>query len=530
MKLLQNYSLLFILLFSSLVYVPFLFGYFQQDEWYAFGKLIFDSRLSIPHQIVNYFSFNRGHYVPLHHLVFFILFSLFKLHYFYWALFSLLWHLINVSLVFKVSKLLTKDKTVAVVTSIFFALSASTVQATTWVGANVNTHGATTFGLLSMYYFIEYFNKTKQKNLNLSLLFLFISLLFKEITIALFALYTIILLRQKKPWKSVFVSGFLYTIFRSVMVLHSSSAEEIVTESQSITQTMINALLYPIHVISQTVIPQEFYKDIGYYIASKLPWTFYLKGKTDYDLFVQNYILLLVSFLIVVTITVLVIRTRSKLLGVFLMFIILNSFIFVLSPERTGNIVLVDSRNLYFCNIGTSLLLAALVMKIHRLMLRRVVIVLIVVMNSFYLLTHVLDVRETGIIRQEIVTKLLDAYNGSQNTVYFATSDSTYYGLSPDEPILPFQSGLGHVLMVNVALQESLSPLFFAERFLWDITSQGYEIHEGRGFGYYRDKAQLQSAVDMYSIKPEEIIAFKWQSSLSSLQESKEIVSDIYDK
>jgi hypothetical protein len=102
----------------------------------------------------------------------------------------------------------------------------------------------------------------------------------------------------------------------------------------------------------------------------------------------------------------------------------------------------------------------------------------------------------------------------------------SYYGLPSEEKMLPFQSGLGQTLLVWYHDQENYPNEFYQNRFLWEITDQGYQEVGDRGFGYFRDKDLLRQAIAQYNLVPESLVAFSWNSQTEELKDVTVLVRE----
>ena len=92
------------------------------------------------------------------------------------------------------------------------------------------------------------------------------------------------------------------------------------------------------------------------------------------------------------------------------------------------------------------------------------------------------------------------------------------------DKIPPFQSGFGQTLLASYWKQEQYPKEFYENRFLWDITSQGYKEVNNTGFGYYRDFSALKLAISQNKISAQSVIAFSYSSRDKRLQDISEEV------
>src|SRR3989344_4923762 len=169
-----------LLIITTFVYLPIYQVFFQHEEWAAFGNFLSGQNLHPLSPAV-------AHYVPLTLIMVRTYFNLFSLDSTKYATVSLVSHLMVSILVYKLTRYLFTHKILALISSLFFALNASSHQATTWLVADVNTHMSTLFTLISMT--LVFNRKTRW----LTPLILIISLLFKETSIGIFVFIPIML-------------------------------------------------------------------------------------------------------------------------------------------------------------------------------------------------------------------------------------------------------------------------------------------------------------------------------------------------
>ena len=186
---------------------------------------------------------------------------------------------------------------------------------------------------------------------------------------------------------------------------------------------------------------------------------------------------------------------------------------------RAGYFSLVEGRHLYLLGIGSSLIWAILLRK--RSVFVYLFLFVFIVLNLFRIRKDVQKQIDLGTLRKSILKQIYDGYSQlPEKVVFYAESDLAYYGLAPEEKILPFQSGLGQTLMVwYYGRGEKLPACFFPpeDDFLYAIAEQGYRECQGRGFGFFRDFSELKKAVLENKLLAESVIAFSFSSQNNSL-------------
>ncbi len=536
MKLLNTRSIRFVVLFLVLIaYLPTLGAYFQQDEWIAFGNALARGNFSL----LNLFSFsfapNVGHYVPFHHILFGLLFKLFGLSFTKWMILSICWHLVTTYVVGLLLFKLLKNNLGATLGMLLFGLSGAAHQATTWVVADINTHGSTFFGLLAILSFIVSLDSVKKQKslLALSMGFVVVSLLFKETTIGLFASIPAIylLLNKKTNLGAVFtksrmwiLGGVLYVLARVLMFMLPGAREtaSVVTATQSIGTIIYNLVTFPAKALSQSLIPFEVWLPIGKKIGRFPAKLMGIELNTSrYDLFVQSQLLeitFITIFIGAVMIAIYLHRkfenyyTRLALFAIY--FVCANSVIFAFSPERSGVITFIDSRNLYLTLFGSILFIFSLLELINRKRLKLIAtltLLALIILNSIVLFSVIKSSVAVGQVRRSILERVDTVIPPSDRVAIYIKSDSSYYGLPGEKQIVPFQSGFGQTLLVYLHDRYNFPPEFYADYFLWPIYSEGYINNEKSSFGFFNQYQSLSTLVKN-GFPLEKIYALQWYS------------------
>ena len=520
------------------VYFPAFRTFFQQDEWNGFGGVYTVNGRSLVSLVTTSFTPNIGHYVPFSKIAFESLFFLFGLNFHSWFLVSLSWHLGIVVILYLLAQRLFKNDYLSLVASLLFAISASGDQATLWTVTDINTHGATFFALLSLIYFFDYVKNTKRyKNLVLQILFLFISLGFKEIAIGFFLLYpfSYFIFAKKKDFSKIKYSsimlllGLLYIGSRVLMYLFpNTSGAPVVFESQPLSVFIYNLITFPFKALSQTIVPPNIFLLVGKIIPDILIKHLGLsRGTMGYDIFIEKVVLealFIIVFALIIGGIITLYKKRSvnfKIIFFAFLFIVLNSLIYAFSPARAGIITFIDSRNLYFITIGMSLLITALVKIIYRKirLLSYLIISVLFVLNICWLRMDLGYQEKVGSVRKNILTQIKKDYpNLPPKTIFYTESDSSFYGLAESERIMPFQSGFGQTLLVWYQEREKFPKEFFINNYLWGIKNQEYKVIENRGFGYFRDFDKLVQTVGKEGVSVGSIIAFRYDSEQQVLE------------
>ncbi len=546
----KHLVILSILLFLVAVYyLPLTKAYFQQDEWLAFGNYYGLASHSVISLLKNSFAANIGHYIPLYYLSFYGLVSIIQTNFVIWQVLSIIWHLaITVSVYILLKRLFLNNK-LALLGTALFGFSGSAHQATSWVIADTNTHGATLLGIISLIFAgMAAGKRNEKKYIVLSIVMFITSLLFKETTIALFVCSPILFLLMKfdsfnKSLKAILVpwsvAGAGYISLRALMFLlpHAKTTASVATQSQTIWEIALNMITFPSKALAQSLIPSKWWLRFSESILGRL----HITGGNDVHTtgfveFVSGFLgAFFVTVFIVAIIFVVFAWLRNandknvRLMVFSIVFVSLNSFIIAFSPERTGIITFIDSRNLYFLLVGAIVFLLAFIQYFNLFEVKKKTLYLsfvcIFLLNISAGLFDFRDLITIGRTRAQILTELSKQIPQlSEKQVIFLESDASYYGLPQSEPIPPFQSGFGQTLLIVLSKRGAFPSSFYSQNFLWGITSQGYREQDGRGFGFYRKYNDLLSDLKQYNISPEKVVSFRWRSNTEALTNQTEIV------
>ncbi|MBX4205641.1 hypothetical protein KW795_00415 [Candidatus Microgenomates bacterium] len=533
-------SLVIIAFFAVFAYLPTLNAFYQQDEWLAFDRLFILQSTSFIGKMVNIFSPTGGHYTPLNLVLLFGEFSLFGISYKGYILASILWHVIVSLLFFKLALLITKNKLNAFLIAVTFAVFASTFQATGWVMADLGTHFSTIFSLISLIFLFTFFETKRDKHFYFSIVILFFSLFFKEISIGIFILIplAIFLFLPKAKSKNnikyylipiITLGTFLLLRFTLGKINAASLPTPAITQSQS-TSFMYNAATIPVKSFVQSIFPVQLLIKVSRLVSAHIISIFrpdiYI-GTWQFDVFAEFDVLEILSFIffsILVLILILKLKNKwnnyeSKVIIFSFLFAIINAAVFVLSPERSGRISVIDSRNLYLVSVGSIIFIVTFIESFLKNKQRLFVFIISVVIlfNFISLRQQLNDFVEIGKFRMEILNSIKDTYpNLPEKVIFYTESDRSYYALPSDEKILPFQSGLGQTLLVWYKDQENWPSEFYQNRFLWEIKDQGYKEASGRGYGYFRNWELLKRSIHEYNLSADSVFAFKWDSKTNS--------------
>ena len=555
-------GVVFFLLISA-IYWDLPKTFFQQDEWSAFGNYIFSEGIGGFWKVMfDSVGVNASvHLVPLTVLSFFLQFKLFQFNFFPYAVLSIIGHASITLLFFYLTFLVTKNKIISFSATLIFGLGSISSQSVTWIAASVITQPAAFFSLLSMIFFFHYTQSKKSKYMVYSLLAIIIGLFFKESIFFLFFFLPIVGFIYKKKDRSRWImkntllplSIFFvaYVLLRIVLFVAYSTHFQVVSPievSMRIPEYIARVFLLPFRVIPQSLIPMQFLLFLsGRIIGLLYPFTFDSGGSTN-PYIVESIGLDMVCLIIGIFIVIFTYISYKNFLkskdlylskGVLFSFwlLVFSSLPFVLIPGKAGFVSIIEPRNLYISTMGSSMLLSILLYGIAKKIFTKsklrncfVFVLIIPILFAHYklingsLTTLIVD----SSIRKSIIASIQERYPELPNrAIFYFESDRSYYGLA--DKILPFQSGLGEILLVVYKIKGQDIPIcFFEDQRFYDLLYQGYEECGGRGFGYFRNKDLLTKEVSDKKIEPKDIIAFQFLSFDNSLKEiSREVQAEL---
>ncbi|MBI3397347.1 hypothetical protein HY045_02625 [Candidatus Woesebacteria bacterium] len=523
-----------------LLYKQILNGYFQQDEWYGFGYIISNRHLGVWEILKLYFSPNIGHYNPLANIIQHYLYILWGTNYNNYAFLSMFLHVLTVIGVFILAKIIfTGNSLKAFFCSLVFGLFASSYQGTAWVVVSIATQASSLLGIISSIFFINFLKRGRSSSLIVSLLVLITSLLFKEITIGIFPLYVVLYFISRKTIKNalnkslfiILLFGACYLFFRvSMLYFPNTARSSLVTQTQSPGNILYNFSTMPAKSIFQVYVPSNYTKQASLILARVFPEEITgIPGSPEFEKFSVEKLMeisnILAGLAMIAIGFVLIYKAKGseyKFITFFgLGWVILNSLIYSFAPESSRPIFAIDSRNLYFVAVGAAILLANLLtlnFQKKGAFIGIFIALIYLGFNALSLNTTLDSFTRVGAVRKTILDNIIRLYPTlPPRAVIFTKSDSTYYGLPAGESILPFQSGLGQALLIVYSQQDELPHEFYPGDYLWDIKSQGYQEHDLRGFGYFREESRLKDTIKKYRLPVSGVFAFTWEGKTNEL-------------
>ena len=530
-----------------------LLSYFQQDEWHTFGM--------IQSYGLEYVTSGKPIWTSLlsdrigARFLMYVLFGVFSTNPIPYGLFSLLIHFLNAFLLFRFVSKVTSNQTIGVISAAFFLMNSASDQAYSWFGTMAGSAISITFILLSLIFYYSFLTKRRYSYNLLSIMFLWTSFLFKEVGYFIFVSYPILWLiyTKNKSLKSfvknnllLFIYGAVMTVFfiQSVLFIPGVRANYIMPQASGFIKVINHLVLYPLEGISQIFLPPPFIFNLSRYFASLVDKS--LQPDTPpFDLFyttiMAEYVSIGISIAIILFLIVVyknfIRKTKEKIRLFFLssVFFFLFSFLPYIVIDKFD--AYLDSRYYYSTLIGASIILGVLIYSLLQFVKsnkgRKLAIFLFAVLFFYHSITLMNSLYRQFIISRERISMIDQIKNIapvlSKKTVFFIRGNSPgYYGIP--ELKVPFQSGLGQVLMTIYSSENPSYTMFFKEEtfwktadggFLYDTLAQGYKEANGVGFGYYYDQKTLKEGLSKKLFNKESVISLFYNSDEKTVKKQE---------
>lgn len=520
-------SLLLLVIVVLVIFYQLPQGYFEQDEWHSFGHYLYLQSLPPVDFISHAFPGGKlGHFTPLALITKMSLFNIFGLQAQYFFLISILWHAVIVVVVYYLFYLLFQQKLLALFGALFFAVNSSHYQAVTWLGTFEGTEGATLMGTLSLLTMIVYQKTSQIKYYRLTLVLLFLGLLFKEIALTYALVVAGLIILRPLPISRLkllaqlvlVVGGYLILRFLVAFVSVANQPGPINAGGSNLFDLVIyNLVVIPPKLIIQILLPPGILVTITQLLASKINMLLEWLGIFE-TVSSSSAAIILAGSLILVVASISLWRNQQGRLQIYPLIlgglIVIATAVPLLLLKQFSQ--LLDSRYLYPATLGIGLIIATLIESFwSRSFLVRAVLatvgLILIVAHATALYAVVGDLVKDGHERKEILKQTSQIQPSlKRQTVILAESDRPYYGLT--ERIFPFQSGLGQLLLVYYQQSQAIPATFFTSEFLWNILDQGYQEIDGFGFGFFWDLKKLAETIEENNLPTETILALAYDS------------------
>ncbi len=542
-KTLKSFLITFLIFFVIIFIATFglLHGYFEQDEWMGIAEVMHS--YNYPWW---YIYLPWVHFSPLAIFVWSTLYQIFHLQAQYYFLAELAIHSACSALVFILTSRITKNKIVASIGALLFLLNSRAHQAFTHLAIFHTTDSAMFLILLFFVYLTTITKKIFSFKNSLILLIIFLCAIgFREegfIIIPSFVAYLVAFDRDKinkENFKHFLLLGaglFFYILIRVFAQRLNPNPVPMQFQVTGV-GSEYNLVTLPIKFIVQNLIYAErialffvehvkgIYPNIDGFFTSHAPvmdsaffyifgiilfiiaiWIWHVKPKNigPVILFISTWVLANAFMLSFVGRHISVVEPRYLYYSSFPVFCLIGIFIFT-TFKHNSNILILD----IFKKIGVVILLLTL------------------------FITSILEIRvavkrqvDDGVAKKKILSSLVTINPSlSKNTIFYIKCKTNChrniedFGIS-NENVLPFSSGPGMVFLVKYAVghEKEWGP-FLTQDFLFNTFAQGYEKHNGYGYGYFTDKNKLKNILSKYKISKNVVIALEYNEDNFTLKD-----------
>ncbi|MBI5449194.1 hypothetical protein HY948_02645 [Candidatus Gottesmanbacteria bacterium] len=535
--------ILSIIIIAVITFWDFSGMYFQQDEWHSFGFILSEGikYITLDHSLLTLLINDRVGA----RAIMYALFSLVGLSSVWYAALAFVLHSINTFLVGIIAYAVTKRKTVAWLASLLFFTNSVSHQAYSWFGTFAGSAVSVLFVLLSVYAYIKFMARNNPLLKHLSLLFLWISFFFKETGLFLFGFYPLwYFFAKNRKFSTTIWENILFLVYGVIIVMvrlqelfaPAGEANVLITARNGFSGLLANTLLYPISAVSQLFIPSQ----ILYAWTNQLVSLFFSgieSGSTAFDLASQvtmgNALSVVLSCITFIGALAWIKRAKGNMRGIIigsLLFLSLSFLPYIVI--RKGEAYL--EPRYYYAGAAAAALLGAMMLgsfiaskKVFYRLMGIIIVFLLIGVHMRIIRQDLAFQKDVGEERRRIISTITaSAPKLPEKIVFYVTGDTRYYGL--EELAVPFQSGLGQVLLLHYSMNGQIDPKFFHDGsflttqdqgFLYDTVAQGYKEKNGRGFGYFWSERELAAAVKTFNIPKASVYAWQYHGENHILED-----------
>lgn len=510
-------------------------NYFEQDEWGAFGDLIYSKNN------LSWWSFliSRGiHFSPFGYIFWLVLYKFFSLNASWYVFVGLFLHSVASFFAYLLAYKITNSHRIGILTGILFATNGRAYQAFTHLAVFSTFVNASIFISLFFIYLSSLRKKHFGKRNILTLFIIFIcAVFFREegfILVPMFPVYLFLFDKKKLSISNIMYYVFLLAGFVLFLLIRFFSQSLNVIpipdgSKVSFLPAFYNLPTLPIKLIVQNLIEgnriQVFvinsigsmYSDAGVTYHSSYPVFMDLAY-----LVIFNMVIILFGFMIYLF----KIKIIFKYIIFALMWIMSSSLILSFIGRH---LYILDSRYVYFSSIPILMVLSIIIVKVFEFKSENNVAIyvgrsLMVIVLLFLLATSYLDIQVavkskafTGNARQKILSSMNSIYPRlPDNTIIYLKCRTECYrnarefGL-PTTYKFPFLAGAGWTILVNyAAVDEKTWGKFFKDTFLLNRGDQGYKRIGNHSFGYFIDKKLLTDTLKKNNLSTDIVIALEY--------------------
>lgn len=510
--------------------------FYQQDEWQTLGHNLVEGIGIFAN--LSPLSLLFGERRPFSGLMYLFFLGFYKFTLVPIAIFAIAMHLINVILVFFLTRKVFNNVLIAFLASLFFAVNSVSHQTVTWASA-IGTLPAATLILMAVLTYLKYFKTAKRKYLLASFLSTILSLYFKGVGLFLFILLPAMFFIYKKhpvDKKNIeatlkvnlplLIFGFLMLVSRfGTVFFRTEKVAGFVSGggNDSFIQTVfLHLILYPLTSLFQVFVPPLKLYQLTEKIT-KIQYQFLIDSPLI-GLVAQSVVADLVavigSVIILSLLIYLAVRYGNKVTKKAILFSLLLFFLsFLPYAVLNRSFSYLESRYYYLASVGGGIIFAYIVIFLAGL--NKYLKWPLLALTAVYLYHHASIVRrdinyqvDLGRERRAILESIKkDHPRLGKKTVFYVTSNKTFLG----EITNPFQNGLGYILEIWYYDSGNIPKDFLKENFLFDLGSEGYREIGGFGFGYFQDLDKMAKALDDNNLSPEIVHAYFYNSKTKDL-------------
>ncbi len=455
-------------------------------------------------------------------------------------LFSVIGHLLNSVLVFRITRRIIRQFWPAFFAGLFFAVSFRHEQALSWIGANVQMIGSLFFLLMSIDFLLRYIQKRVKRNIVFSAIFFYISYLFKEnvlffpiVIVILMATRQILIRKVSKAFLVATLVSFVLGIPIAFRLFGSYTTNTLgFSGSAIVLKQAVNSLFYPIVTLGQYILPFRFiYRAAAWVLMMWYP--FMDTGGNIESLLhfpLSDMVSLCMSSILLLAIFITFIRYKKMRFWIYAGFLYyVLSFLPIAFHLIHRYDTQIESRFVYTTTPAVAFLLACglsyvlgLLRKIKHII--SVVIQLLIIVSLLFINYKIASVtrREVGVSAYEgkAMTGFMTALKKENPTlppkaILYFESDRTYFY---DNNILPFKLGSGYILSILYYHDGPIPAASLLKEQLLDFGSQGIVEGDEKMFGYYQNKESLKNDfVEKHLFSTDKIKAFRFISTNNSV-------------
>lgn len=543
----KNLKVFLLILFTSTFFWNLTQTFYQQDEWHGLGDILVYGPASV-FQGLDIWQILLGEGRVFADLLVYFFLGKFPFSIAPVAVFALIFHSLNTTLVYVVLRKFLKSETFSFIGSLFFSINAVSSGSIIWVASGTGTLPATTCILLSVLTFFEYLKEKKIKWYWATFILIYISLWFKEIGIFLFAFYPLYYFYVNPESIKKYILKFLpfftvglMSIGYRILALQSIATQQDLFLTGSTNNyyftLLLRFVLYPLTSFSLIFAPSR----PTFEVAKRITWSYYsFFPNSLHDLIAQTAVIDMLA--LAITLLVLFIlyellrgqSIKSKQEVMFFIGISLASFLPYIIVAKSY--AYLESRYYYVAAIAAAFILALLLQRTFSLRNKLwFSVCCLMTLGLFFVhakqtsrdISFQVDLKNERMnILQEMIARKPELYDSH---VFYITGDRNYY-VSDGNPT-PMQQGMGYTLLVwyyaqgRAPIQDKLLIRDFS---FWGIQDQGYVATENGGYGYYTDKTILKKDLAENKFGLDDIFAFYYDSSTKKIQEiTGDIVSEL---